>query len=41
MEANLVPPFGTYNQDDATGFIWLNVWRLKKAAAKVQHKTAG
>jgi len=37
MKANPIPHRGTYNQDDATGFIRLNVLRLK-VAAKVQKK---
>ena len=36
-EADPVPHGGTYDQDDATGFIWLNSLRLK-AAAKVHGK---
>jgi argininosuccinate synthase len=35
MEADPIPHRGTYNQDDATGFIRLNALRLK-VAAKVQ-----
>jgi argininosuccinate synthase len=30
--ADPIPPCGTYNQDDATGFIRLNGLRLKVAA---------
>jgi hypothetical protein len=37
MKAELVPRCGTYNQDDATGFIRLNARRLK-VAVKVQMK---
>jgi hypothetical protein len=37
MKANPIPRSGTYNQDDATGFIRLNALRLK-VAAKVQRK---
>ena len=32
MEADPIPQSGTYNQDDATGFIRLNALRLKVAA---------
>jgi hypothetical protein len=35
LEANSIPHGGTYNQDDATGFIRLNGLCLK-VAAKVQ-----
>jgi len=35
--ADPIPHCGTYNQDDATGFIRLNALRLK-VAAKVQRK---
>ena len=37
MEADPIPHGGTYNQDDATGFIRLNGLRLK-VAAKVHNK---
>jgi argininosuccinate synthase len=37
MEADPIPRCGTYNQDDATGFIRLNALRLK-VAAKVHGK---
>jgi len=37
MEADPIPQCGTYNQDDATGFIRLNALRLK-VAAKVQRR---
>ena len=37
MEADPIPLCGTYNQDDATGFIRLNGLRLK-VAAKVHGK---
>ena len=37
MEAAPIPQSGTYNQDDATGFIRLNGLRLK-VAAKVHKK---
>jgi argininosuccinate synthase len=37
MEADPIPHCGTYNQDNATGFIHLNALRLK-VAAKVQKK---
>jgi argininosuccinate synthase len=37
MKADPIPYRGTYNQDDATGFIRLNALRLK-VAAKVQRK---
>jgi len=37
MKADPIPHCGTYNQDDATGFIRLNVLRLK-VAAKVHGK---
>ena len=37
METGPIPQSGTYNQDDATGFIRLNALRLK-VAAKVQGK---
>jgi hypothetical protein len=36
-EADPIPHCGTYNQDDATGFIRLNALRLK-VAAKTQAK---
>jgi hypothetical protein len=32
MEASPIPHRGTYNQDDATGFVRLNALRLKVAA---------
>jgi len=38
MEANPIPCCGTYNQDDATGFIQLNALRLKVAAKVQKHK---
>jgi argininosuccinate synthase len=37
MKADPIPHCGTYNQDDATGFIRLNSLRLK-VAAKVHGK---
>ena len=37
MKAGPIPHGGTYNQDDATGFIRLNALRLK-VAAKVHGK---
>jgi argininosuccinate synthase len=37
MKTDPIPHGGTYNQDDATGFIRLNALRLK-VAAKVQKK---
>jgi argininosuccinate synthase len=37
MEADPSRPGGTYNQDDATGFIRLNALRLK-VAARVQRR---
>ena len=37
MEADPIPQCGTYNQDDATGFIRLNGLRLK-VAAKIHAK---
>jgi argininosuccinate synthase len=37
MEADPSRPGGTYNQDDATGFIRLNALR-SKVAARVQRK---
>jgi len=37
MKADPIPPMRDHNQDDATGFIWLNALRLK-VAAKVQRK---
>ena len=36
-EADPIPRCGTYNQDDATGFIRLNALPLK-VAAKMQRK---
>ena len=39
MEADLIPQGGTYNQDDATGFIRLNALRPARGiAAKVHGK---
>jgi hypothetical protein len=38
MEANPIPRCGTYNQDDATGFIQLNALCLKVAAKVQKHK---
>jgi hypothetical protein len=37
MKADPIPQCGTYNQDGATGFIWLNALRLK-VAAKMQRE---